>query len=193
MLLTGDYLKQKFEQALSYEQFVASGEPLGHRMQWDQRHGQLQLDSQQTELVAGFTRTLNVLTLTGTWCGDCALQGAALQRIAETNPQCINLRFLPKTEEHADLIVKCSINSGFRVPVTWFMAEDFEPVSRIGDRTLSRYRSMALKQLPPEQANILAPPQADPVREVLIEVLQEYERVHLLLRTSARLRQKHGD
>ena len=134
-----------------------------------------------------------MLTLTGTWCGDCALQGAAMQRIAEANPACINLRFLLKTEEHADLIVKCAINGGFRVPVTWFMAEDFEPVSRIGDRPLSRYRSMARKMLPPEGAIILAPPPADPVREVLAEMLAEFERVHLLLRMSPRLRQKHGD
>jgi hypothetical protein len=40
---------------------------------------------------------------------------------------------------------------------------------------------------------VLAPPPADPVREVLREVLDEFERVHLVLRTSPRLRQQHGD
>ena len=72
------------------------------------------------------------------------------------------------------------------------MAEDFEPVSRIGDRTLSRYRAMAIKNLG-DQSNVHSPPPSDPVREVLVEVLREFERVHLLLRTSARLREKHGD
>ena len=76
--------------------------------------------------------------------------------------------------------------------MTWFMAEDFEPVSRIGDRTLSRYRAMAVKSLA-DQSNVHAPPPADPVQEVLDEMLAEFERVHLLLRTSARLREKHGD
>lgn len=195
MLLNAQTLQTYFNHAISYDQFVASGEPLGHRMQWDQRHGQLALDAGQAELVEGFTRTVNVLTLTGTWCGDCALQGAAMQRIAEVNPDRINLRFLPKTEEHADLIVKCSVNAGFRVPMTWFMAEDFEPVSRIGDRPLSRYRAIARKQLGPEHSGtlVLAPPPADPVRDVLREILDEFERVHLLLRTSPRLREKHGD
>lgn len=115
-----------------------------------------------------------------------------MQRIAEANPQHIDLRFLLRADEQADIIVPNQINGGFRVPVTWFMAEDFEPVSRIGDRTLSRYRAMAIKNLG-DQSNVHAPPPSDPVREVLVEVLGEFERVHLLLRTSARLREKHGD
>jgi len=185
------FLKQKFDQALSFEQFIALGEPDGHHHQWHERHGRLELNDQEQSLVVGFTRDMNVLCLTGTWCGDCALQGAAMQRIAEANPR-IHLRYLLRTEEHADLIVPNPINGGFRVPITWFMAEDFEPVSRIGDRTLSRYRAMARKVLG-EQSNVLTPPPDDPVREVLHEVLDEFERVHLLLRTSARLREKHGD
>ncbi|MHC4591051.1 MAG: hypothetical protein ACYTAQ_17480 [Planctomycetota bacterium] len=116
-----------------------------------------------------------------------------MARIAEANPQVIDLRFLLKHEQHADLIVKAPINAGFRVPVTWFMAEDFEPAVVFGDRTLSRYRAMARKQLPPDQANVHAPPPTDPVRDVLQEVLDLFERVQLLLRLSPRLRQKYGD
>ena len=135
---------------------------------------------------------MKVLVLTGRWCGDCALQGSAVQRIAEASAR-IDARFLQREDEHADLIVKCQINAGFRVPVTWWLAEDYEPVSAFGDRTLSRYRSMARKQLPPGSATILADPPADPVRQVLGEMLDEFERVHLILRLSTRLRQKYGD
>jgi hypothetical protein len=191
MLMSAPFLQTKFGQGLPYEQFVALGEPEGHRPPWDQRYGQLELTPAQDALVNGFERTMNVLCLTGTWCGDCALQGAAVQRIAEANPERINLRFILRSDEHADIIAPNQINGGFRVPVTWFMAEDFEPVSRIGDRTLSRYRAMARKVL--GDGAVLAPPPADPVREVLDEMLLEFERVHLLLRTSARLRQLHGD
>ncbi len=193
MLLNADILERKFDQGMVYGDFVASGEPEGHRQRWDERYGQLSLDDSQGALVGGFTREMNVLCLTGTWCGDCALQGSAMARIAEANPKMIDLRFLLRSEEHADLIVKCPINGGFRVPVTWFMSEDHEPVSVFGDRTLSRYRSMARKQLAPAQANVLAPPPADAVRDVLDEVLDLFERAHLLLRLSPRLRQKYGD
>lgn len=184
-------LRDKFGQAMAYRDFVASGEPEGHHAQWHDRYGLLALSPDQRRLVAGFTREINVLCVTGTWCGDCALQGSAMQRIAEGNPR-IHLRFLPKSEEHTDLLVPAKINAGFRVPVTWFLAEDFEFVSFFGDRTLSRYRSMARKALGP-QANVLAAPPEDPVRAVLDEMLLEVERVHLLLRLSGRLREKHKD
>jgi hypothetical protein len=185
-------LKRKFGNGMPFADFVALGEADGHHSQWHERYGRLELDGDQQALVGGFTREMNVLCMTGTWCGDCALQGAAMQRVAEANPDRIHLRFILRTEEHAELIVPNRINGGFRVPITWFCAEDFEPVSRFGDRTLSRYRSMARKMLG-DQSNVHAPPPADPVREVLHEVLDEFERVHLLLRLSTRLREKHGD
>ena len=193
MIHSAAFLQSKFEQGFPYDQFVALGQPHGHDGQWHQRHRQLELSDAQQALVAGFTRRINVICLTGTWCGDCALQGAAMQRIAEANPAMIQLRFLMRDDTNAEMIVANQLNAGFRVPITYFCAEDFEPVSRIGDRTLSRYRSMARKQLPEGAATVLAPPPADPVRTVLEEVLDELERVHLLLRMSPRLREAHSD
>lgn len=192
MLLNADFLRRKFDQGMSYADFVASGESQGHRPPWDQRYGQVELDGAQRSLVEGFTREMNVLCMTGTWCGDCALQGSALARVAEGNPGRIHLRYLLRHETHADLVTKAPINGGFRVPVTWMLAEDFEPVLVFGDRTLSRYRSIARKQLG-DAASVPAPPPADPVREVLREVLDLVERAQLLLRLSPRLRHRHGD
>ncbi len=191
MLLDADILRRKFNEGLPYADFVVEAEAQGYRGPWDQRYGQLALDEEAQTLVRSFDRQLHMLCLTGMWCGDCALQGSAMARIAEASPL-IELRFLPRNETHAELIVKAQINGGFRVPVTWFLAEDFEPVAVFGDRTLSRYRAMARKQLPPQQTNVLAPPPADPVGEVLREVLEMVERVELLLTLSPRLRQKHA-
>lgn len=187
-------MKMRFAGAMTYDEFVALGAPEGHDRQWHERFSRLQLDEAQQQVVGGFSRDVRILTLTGTWCGDCALQGAAFARIAEAAPDRVHLRFLNRNEA-ADLQVKVPINGGFRVPVTFFLAEDFEPVARFGDRTLSRYRSMARKALPPDapEVRVLAEPPADPVRTVLQEVLDEVERVHLLLRLSPRLRQQHGD
>src|SRR5262245_54896946 len=134
MLLDAETLRRKFDEGLDYEAFVASGEPEGHRPQWDERFARVALDPAQAALARSFTREMNVLCLTGTWCGDCALQGASMARIAEASPH-VHLRFLPKREEHADLITRVPINAGLRVPVTWFMAEDFEPLQFFGDRT----------------------------------------------------------
>jgi hypothetical protein len=186
-------LTRKFEQGLSYDDFVATGAAEGHDQRWRQRFEQLTLDAEQEELISSFTRQMNVLCMSGTWCGDCALQGAAMGRIAAANPEKINLRMISRSEEHGDLVTISTINAGYRVPVTWFMAEDFELVSWFGDRTLSRYRSMAEKTFGQDKATCNSPRPNDPVREVLSEVLDEFERVQLLLRLSGRLRKKHGD
>lgn len=188
-----DLVLSKFNQGLSYDHFVSLGRPEGHDQQWHQRHSQLELTQPQKDLVASFQRQMKILCLTGTWCGDCALQGSAMARIAQANPEKLNLRFILRSDEHADLIVKSPINAGFRVPVTYFLAEDDQLVSSFGDRTLSRYRSIARKTLPPQETAAFAPPPEDPVRQVLQEVLDEFERVQLLLRLSTRLRDKHGD
>ncbi len=193
MLFEPAYLKTKFDAGMNIEQFVKSGEPEGHHLQWHQRWEMLALDETQTTLAQSFTRVMHIITLTGTWCGDCALQGAALARIAAANPEKIKLCFLPR-DPNAEMLMRLKINGGFRVPVTFFCAEDFEPVSVFGDRSLSRYRAMAQRvggpSCPPRTTTGLPD---DPVRAVLQEMLNEIERTHLVLRTSARLRQKHDD
>ncbi len=183
-------LREKFERATPYGPFLEALASAGMDGAWRERYGQLELDPEQAALCRTFVRSMPVLCLTGPWCGDCALQGAAMQRISEGSGGIVDLRFLNR-DEHPDLQVKVRINQGTRVPVTFFMAEDFEAVSTFGDRTLSRYRSMARKAL--GDAAVLAAPPENPVREVLSEVLDEMERVQLLLRVSRRLRDRHGD
>ena len=189
-----DTVAEKFrDEAAPFGAFVSFAEGLGHREQWDQRYGQLALSESQAKRAAAFRRPMPVLCLTGSWCGDCALQGAAMQRVAEASPGTVDLRFLHRDEAHAELVTKVQLNGGFRVPITFFMAEDLEPVAQMGDRTASRYRSMARKALPAEWGEVLPPAPEDPVQAVLDEVFDEMERVQLLLRLSGRLREKHGD
>jgi hypothetical protein len=56
MLLSADVLRPKFRAGLSYAEFVALGEPQGHRPPWDQRYAQLALAPAQEDLVRSFTR-----------------------------------------------------------------------------------------------------------------------------------------
>jgi len=188
-----DTLKTRFDSARPYAEFLASAAAAGAPVaNWPERHAQCALRPDQAAVVSGFVRKMHVLCLTGSWCGDCALQGAAMQRVAEANPEAIDLRFLLRDDSQAELAVRAPVNGGLRVPFTWWLAEDFAPVHAFGDRTLSRYRSMARKALG-DAVVVPSPPPADPVLAVRDEVLAMFERVHLLLRTSGRLRQAHGD
>jgi thiol-disulfide isomerase/thioredoxin len=190
-MLTVDFLSGKFSQALSYADYVGSGKP-EHQQRWQQFYDRVRLADVQRTLIQSFTRQMNVLVISGTWCGDCIQQVPFLQRIAEANPQRIDARYMDR-DIHKDLSQQLRINAGDRVPVVVFMAEDFEFCAMAGDRTLSRYRAIAQRQLGASCSTGIIPPDQDEVVLTLADWVNEFERVQLMLRLSPRLRQKYGD
>jgi len=89
--------------------------------------------------------------------------------------------------------VRLRINGGVRVPVVLLLAEDFELASIAGDRTLSRYRALARRQLGDACTLPGAPVAEDELAATLADWLAEIERVQWMLRLSGRLRERHGD
>jgi thiol-disulfide isomerase/thioredoxin len=185
------YLAEKFAAALPYQKYVLTGNPEQQR-RWEQVYAAARLTESERALVAGFSRDMKVLVVSGIWCGDCVQQCPLLERIAEANPARVELRLLDR-DEHRDLTEQVRLNAGDRVPVALFLAEDFERCSLFGDRTLHRYRALAARFLGPACPLAIAPPPADELAATLQDWLDEFERVQLMLRTSARLRQKHND
>jgi thiol-disulfide isomerase/thioredoxin len=184
-------LSEKFASALPYDRYLQTGtEELKRR--WTQVYDAAHLTAAQQELVGGFVREMKILIFSGIWCGDCVQQCPLLQRIAEANPQHIQLRLIDR-DEHKDLSSQLRINAGDRVPVTLFMAEDFEFCAAFGDRSLNRYRALAQKQLGASCPTGIAPPAADELAGTLADWLNEFERIQLMLRLSPRLRRTRGD
>ena len=182
-------LRRAFEHAHPFDEYLARH---GSRSAaWKRLYDETLLKPAQRELLAGFVRRMPVLCISGIWCGDCARQGPLLARIAEASPQ-IPLHFIER-EEVPSIAELVRINDGERVPVVLFLAEDFHPVSVEGDRTLSRYRSLARQHLGAACPLPGATVPADERETVLQEWLDEFERVQLLLRLSTRLRSLHGD
>ncbi len=190
-LLNADYLQAKHEAGLSYRDYVATGTP-DQQEKWGKIYDSVGLNHHQHELLTSFTRKLNVICLSGIWCGDCVQQVPLIQHIAQANPEKIDLRYLDR-DEHMDLQEQVTINAGKRVPVLVFCAEDYEFVSWFGDRTLNRYRALANKQLGGACPLPGAPVPQDELDCTLQDWLDQFERVHLLLRLSGRLRQKYSD
>ncbi len=198
--MNADYLKQKHKAGLSYSDYLATGTPQ-QQDDWRAIYDQAALSDQQQALLGSFSRKVNVIGLSGIWCGDCVQQGPLIQRIADaagggsgdgSGGGVIDLRWLDR-DEHMDLQEKVRINAGNRVPVLIFCAEDYEFVGWYGDRTLSRYRAMAAKQLGGACPMPGAAVPQDELDATLADWLEQFERSHLLLRLSGRLRQKHGD
>lgn len=187
--MNAQFLKSKFEQGLTYRDYLASDPAKAEP--WNSIYEQVSLTDVQQALIERFTRDMPVLISSGIWCGDCAQQCPLLERIAEANSR-IKLRYLDR-DTHMDLAEQIMICEGLRVPTVIFMAEDFEPVSILGDRTLTRYRAIAARQLGASCPLPGAPVPEGELAGTLQDWLDEFERVQLLLRLSGRLREKHGD
>lgn len=186
-----------FESADNYDDFLQRyGKPLD-LARWQAKRESLVLTEPQQTLLQGFTRQMNVLCLAGAWCGDCVDQCPILARFAEASAS-IDLRFVDRDDCPAELRDSLKVCGGNRVPVVLFLSEEFQPTGMYGDRTLSKYRAMA-ESLTGEACSTgltmpAAPGTMDPLSTAVVaEWLGEFERNQLILRTSPRLRQKHGD
>jgi thiol-disulfide isomerase/thioredoxin len=184
-------LSSFFAAALPYAPYVATGTAEQQR-RWKQVYDAAALTPAQAALVAGFVREMKVLVVSGIWCGDCVQQCPLLERVAEANPAKVSVRLIDRDENKA-LSGRLRLNGGDRVPVALYLAEDFELCSVFGDRTLNRYRAMAVRQLGAACPTGILAPDAGELAATLQDWLNEFERVQLMLRLSGRLRQKHGD
>ncbi len=189
--MKAEYLKQKFEAGLLYEDYVKTGTDEQQR-RWRAVESVVELADEQKTLIGGFVRQVNLLVISGIWCGDCVQQCPMFNAIAAANPARIGLRFVDR-DQHKDLSEQVAINAGLRVPTVLFLAEDFEFCGLYGDRVLSRYRAIAARQLGAACLIGVSPPDKDETATTLAEWVDEIERVQLMLRLSARLRQKHAD
>lgn len=184
-------LARKHCEGLTYDDYVQSGTD-AQRNNWQTVYEQASLHDTQAALVGGFTRSIKAIALSGIWCGDCVQQGPLIARIAEAAPAVIDLKWVDR-DANADLQEIVAINAGHRVPVVIFCAEDFELVGWYGDRTLRRYRALARKQLGAACPLPGAPVDPEEMRATTQDWIDQFERIHLLLRLSTRLRQIHGD
>lgn len=179
-----------FERGLRYGEFLERHGSPEQRRRWSDHANALELTAPQRELLARFRRTMRVLCLAGAWCGDCVHQCPILQAFAGAT-DAIDLKFLDR-DVLRDLSHRLRICGGDRVPLAVFLSEDFEFVSLFGDRTLSRYRQL-VQQLEGQHCSTGLAVDLPMLQAATQDWLNEFERVQWLLRTSARLRQLHGD
>lgn len=179
-----------FESGLTYNDFLQKyGEP-SHLQRWQEVHERITLTAAQKTLLESFTRELRVLCLAGTWCGDCVNQCPIFDHFAQANDR-IQVRFFDR-DDSPQLAEAVRLCGGARVPVVVFLNEDGQFCGLYGDRTLSKYRQMANDQLGPSCPTGLGMEQPL-LNNVVQDWLNEFERMHLMVRLSPRLRQKHGD
>jgi hypothetical protein len=185
-----EFYKGKFEGALSYKLYMdASTEQ--EKSRWQAVYDRVTLTDAQKQLLGGFTRKMNVLCMSGAWCGDCVRQGPILQRIAEGS-DVIDLRYLDR-DLNPDLRDRLRVLGGMRVPVVVFLSEDFLEIGHFGAKTLSTYRKIAAEQIGPACPTGIVPPPDEELAVGMQEWIDMFERAQLALRLSPMLRERYGD
>ncbi|MEM0982758.1 MAG: thioredoxin family protein [Planctomycetota bacterium] len=190
-MLTPDFVKTKFEQALPYDEYVASGQ-LHEQDNWKNQYERVAFTDQQAKLLGSFERQVNALFVSGTWCGDCVQQMPIVGKIAAASNGRVNARFLDK-DKNMDLADHLKICGGHRVPVGVLLNEDFDVLALVGDRLLSKYRLMAEANLGGACPMPGAPIPDNEIAAVTQDYVDQFERAHLICRLSTKLRQRYGD
>ena len=182
--------KSKYEAALNYEEFLAKYGTDEHRRRFEPTLSSVELSEAQMILAKSFNRKVYLLCMAGTWCGDCVEQCPIIHALCEATST-FELRFLDRDSD-TELAESLRICGAARVPQVVFLNEDFDFLSHFGDRTLAKYRNMSAS------LNGAACPTGlytdhDLTKEVTQQWLNEFERVHWIVRLSPKLRERHGD
>jgi hypothetical protein len=188
--------RDHFARAKGYSEYVATG-TADQQARWRDFHRQVRITEAQQSLVGSFTRRVNVLVISGVWCGDCVQQCPMLDHLATIKAARgdgpgVDLRFVDR-DVHKDLSDAVMICGGNRVPTVIFLNEDMEFIGLSTDKSISRLRALAARQLGPSCPVPGAPVPADEIAATLQDWCTDLEKAHLLARLSAKLRQKHGD
>jgi thiol-disulfide isomerase/thioredoxin len=180
----------QFAKGLAYTPFLDKYANEEQRRRWDAFHGDVRLTSEQKVLLRSFVREMHVLVLAGAWCGDCINQCPIWDHFAAETDRIV-IRYLDR-DDNPELAAELSVCGGQRVPAVVFLSEDDQSCGRYGDRTLSKYRQVASELQGAACPTGLATP-ASLTASVIQDWLDEFERIQLILRTSARLRKLHND
>ena len=186
-----DLFQRVFRDAVSYRDYLLTGNDR-ERAAWARAEARLPAlpDDAGTRLdPAG--RIVNVLCLSGIWCGDCVRSVPIVARLAEVAGPSVDFRLVDR-DTIPELRDELRVLGAMRVPMVVFLTEDFHEIGRYGDRPLTVYRDKAVTEL---GAACPLPGSADggALAAETDEWLDVFERMILMARLAPPLRARHGD
>ncbi len=189
--LRSDLFRRAFGGAVPYRDYLATGNDR-ERGAWARAEAVLPglPDDARVRLDAA-GRIVNVLCLSGIWCGDCVRSVPIVARVAEAAGSSVDLRFVDR-DAIPELRDELRVLGAMRVPMVVFLTEDFHEIGRHGDRPLTVYREKAATEL---GAACPLPGSADGglLAAETAEWLDVFERMILMARLAPPLRARHGD
>ncbi len=179
-----------FHSALGYNAWLQKFGSAMDQGKWQRTMDQVALSGDQKKLLGSFQRRMPVLCMAGAWCGDCARQCPVVEQIARGSDQ-IELRFVDR-DENRELAEELQVCGAPRVPQLVWMNEDFEPVLRAGDKTVSQYREIAGRASGATCPTGYMADGDSRIARITAEWFGQFELAQLILQTSPKLMQRHG-
>jgi thiol-disulfide isomerase/thioredoxin len=148
------------------------------------------LTDEQKARLRGYNRTIRILMEGAPWCLDCARVAPYLKEIVEAIGEKAELRLINR-DTSPELRDELKIMGAPRIPRVVVLSEDWFEVDRLGDRSLSVYRSRMAREIGRGvNLGILRPAarQAE-----YCEWIDAIERALIILRTAPALRKRYND
>jgi thiol-disulfide isomerase/thioredoxin len=182
--------RKSWEQAKPLDEFVASA-PEDQAKRWAESAERMPtLSDDQKARLHGYNRTIRILVEGATWCLDCARILPYLEAIANEIGNLAQLRIIDR-DASPELRDELRIMGAPRVPRVLILSEDWFEVDRLGDRSLTVYRSRMAREIGRGEDHGVLSPAARQAE--LCEWVDAAERALIILRTAPALRKRHGD
>ena len=94
--IRSSFWRSCFEKAVDYEQYLSQALPV-HAKRWQERAAAIPpVTEEQKQRLTGYGRALNILLVSGTWCGDCVRQGPMIRQIVEACDDGVTMRVIER-------------------------------------------------------------------------------------------------
>jgi hypothetical protein len=181
--IRSDFWKRAFERATDYETYLRES-PANNAARWREAASRLPaLAPEERARLVGHGCPVNLLLVSGVWCGDCVRQGPIIKQMADAVGPDLTLRVLDRDVDPA-VRDEVRILGAMRVPVAIFLTTQFLEVGRFGDRMLSTYRRKALTEVGAAGPLPAARTPAEELVTERAEWLDIFERMLLMVRLS---------
>jgi thiol-disulfide isomerase/thioredoxin len=148
------------------------------------------LSDDQRARLQGYKRCIKMLVVGATWCLDCARVLPYLQSITKEIGGLAELRIIDR-DASPELRDELRIMGAPRVPRVLILSEDWFEVDRLGDRSLTVYRSRMAREIWRGEDHGVLSPAARQAEQC--EWVDAVERALIILRTAPALRKRYGD
>ena len=188
--IRADLWRRNWDVAKPLGEFLVSA-PQDQAQRWAESAERVpELTVDQRARLQGYNRTMRVLLEGATWCLDCARITPYLKAIMGAVGEKAELRLIDR-DASPELRDELKIMGAPRVPRVLILSEDWFEVDRLGDRSLSVYRSRMAREIGRGEDHGVLSPAARQVE--LAEWVDAIERTLIILRTAPALRKRYSD